>query len=133
VAHTGLNPSIWSSGLTESPSRRITKQGPAELRLALYQAANVARRHDPQLAEHYRRLMVERGHNHISANPAIARKLACRAWAIATTGRTCQPRDLDGNPISSKEATTLAAELTIPDEIRGRRRGHTRRGRLNPT
>ena len=99
VAHTGLNPSMWSSGLTESPSRRITKQGPAELRLALYQAANVARRHDPQLAEHYRRLMVERGHNHISANTAIARKLACRAWAIATTGRNYQTRDLDGNPI----------------------------------
>jgi transposase len=132
VAHTGLNPSMWSSGLTVSPSRRITKQGPAELRLALYQAANVARRHDPQLAEHYRRLMTERGHNHISANTAIARKLACRAWAIATTGRAYQPRDLDGNPISLSEATALAAGLAVPDDIRGRRRGHTRRGRLNP-
>ena len=131
VAHTGLNPSVWSSGLTESPSRRITKQGPAELRLALYQAANVARRHDPQLAEHYRRLMTERGHNHISANTAIARKLACRAWAIATSGQAYQPRDLDGSPISHNQATALAAELAIPDEIRGRRRGHTRRGRLN--
>ncbi|HUG08623.1 MAG TPA: transposase [Acidimicrobiia bacterium] len=133
VAHTGLNPSMWSSGLTESPSRRITKQGPAELRLALYQAANVARRHDPQLAEHYRRLMVERGHNHISANTAIARKLACRAWAIATTGRAYQPQDLNGNPISYAQATALAAELAVDDETRGRRRGHSRRGRLNPT
>jgi transposase len=133
VAHTGLNPSMWSSGLTESPSRRITKQGPAELRLALYQAANVARRHDPQLAGHYHRLMTERGHNHISANTAIARKLACRAWAIATTGRVYQPRDLDGNPISRYQATVLAAELAVPDDVRARRRGHTRRGRLNPT
>jgi transposase len=132
VAHTGLNPSTWSSGLTKSPSRRITKQGPAELRLALYQAANVARRHDPQLAGHYRRLMTERGHNHISANTAIARKLACRAWAIATTGRAYQPRDLDGNPISYQQAAALAAELAVPDDIRARRRGHTRRGRLNP-
>jgi transposase len=133
VAHTGLNPSMWSSGLTESPSRRITKQGPAELRLALYQAANVARRHDPQLADHYRRLMTERGHNHISANTATARKLACRAWAIATTSRAYQPRDLDGNPISYAQATTLAAGLAVPDDVRARRRGHTRRGRLNPT
>ena len=133
VAHTGLNPSMWSSGLTESPSRRITKQGPAELRLALYQAANVARRRDPQLAEHYRRLMVERGHNHISANTAIARKLACRAWAIATTGRVHETRDLDGNPISQNEAAALAADLAVPDAVRARRRGHTRRGRLNPT
>lgn len=132
VAHTGLNPSMWSSGLTESPSRRITKQGPAELRLALYQAANVARRHDPELADHYRRLMTERGHNHISANTATARKLACRAWAIATTGRAYQPRDLDGNPVSYDRATTLAADLAVPDDIRRRQRGHTRRGRLNP-
>jgi transposase len=133
AAHAGLNPSTWSSGLTEAPSRKITKQGPAELRLALYQAANVARRRDPQLAEFYRRLMTERGHNHISANTAVARKLACRAWAIATTGRRYQPRDLDGNPISLDDAAALAVELAVPEHIRSRRRGHTRRGRLNPT
>jgi transposase len=133
TAHAGLNPSMWSSGLSEAPSRRITKQGPAELRLALYQAANVARRRDPQLAAHYRRLMVERGHNHISATTATARKLACRAWAIATTGRSYQPRDLDGNPLSLTEAAALAAELAVGDDIRSRTRGHTQRGRLNPS
>ncbi len=133
TAHAGLNPSMWSSGLSESPSRRITKQGPAELRLALYQAANVARRRDPQLAEHYRRLMTERGHNHISANTAVARKLACRAWAIATTGHPYQPRDLDGTPLTLADAARLATELAVPDQIRARTRGHSRRGRLNPT
>lgn len=133
TAHAGLNPSVWSSGLTEAPSRRITKQGPAELRLALYQSANVARRHDPQLAEHYRRLMCERGHNHISANTAVARKLACRAWAVATTSRAYEPRDLDGEPITVERATQLANELTVPNDVRSRTRGHTRRGRLNPT
>jgi len=133
AAHAGLNPSMWSSGLTEAPSRRITKQGPAELRLALYQAANVARRRDPQLAEHYRRLMCERGHNHISANTAVARKLACRAWAIATTAKPYEPRDLDGNPVTLDQAAQLAAGLEIPAEIRRRTRGNSRRGRLNPT
>lgn len=133
TAHAGLNPSMWSSGLSESPSRRITKQGPAELRLALYQAANIARRRDPQLAEHYRRLMTERGHNHISANTAVARKLACRAWAIATTGNPYQPRDLDGTPLTLPEAAHRAAELAVPDQIRARTRGQSRRGRLNPT
>jgi transposase len=132
-AHAGLNPSMWSSGLTEAPSRPITKQGPAELRLALYQSANVARRHDPQLGEHYRRLMCERGHNHVSANTAVARKLACRAWAVATNDRPYETRDLDGNPITLDQATRLADELTVPDHIRARTRGHTRRGRLNPT
>ena len=48
--------------------------------------ANVARRRDPQLAEFYRWLMTERGHNHISATTAVARK-RLRAWAIATSGR----------------------------------------------
>ncbi len=133
AAHAGLNPSMWASGLSESPSRRITKQGPAELRLALYQAANVARRRDPQLAAHYRRLMVERGHNHISATTAIARKLACRAWAIATKAQPYQPRDLDGNPLSLTDAADLAVELAVPDDVRARTRGHTQRGRLNPT
>jgi transposase len=133
VAHTGLNPSMWSSGLSEAPSRKITKQGPAELRLALYQAANVARRRDPQLAVHYPRLMVERGHNHISANTAVARKLACRAWAIATTGRPYQPRDLNGEPIGHDDAVELAVSLAVTDEVRSRTRGHSRRGRLNPT
>jgi transposase len=132
AAHTGPNPSMWSSGLTEAPSRRITKQGPAELRLALYQAANVARQRDPQLAEHYRRLMTERGHHHISANTAVARKLACRAWAIATTSQPYEPRDLDDNPVSYDHAAALATELAVDDETRSRRRGHTRRGRLNP-
>ena len=131
AAHCGLNPSVWESGLTEAPSRPITKQGPAELRLALYQAANVARRRDPQLAEHYRRLMTERGHNHISANTAVARKLACRAWAIATTRRAYQPRDLEGNAISLADAVALAVELTVPDEVRSRRRGRAKKGRLN--
>ncbi|MCP3912590.1 MAG: IS110 family transposase, partial [Actinomycetia bacterium] len=133
TAHAGLNPSMWSSGLSESPSRRTTKQGPAELRLALYQAANVARRRDPQLAAHYRRLMTERGHNHISANTAVARKLTCRAWAIATTGQPYEPRDLDGNPLTLADAARLATELAVPDQIRARTRGHSRRGRLNPT
>lgn len=132
VAHTGLNPSMWSSGLTESPSRRITKQGPAELRLALYQAANVARRHDPQLADHYRRLMTERGHNHISANTAITTKARLPSLGIATTGRVYQTRDLDGNPVSYDQATALAAQLVVPDDVRARRRGYTRRARLNP-
>lgn len=76
--------------------------------------------------------MTERGHNHISANTAVARKLACRVWAIATTGRPYQPRDLEGNPISYTQATEMALELAIDPDIRSRRRGHARKGRLNP-
>jgi transposase len=50
ASYVGLNPSTWSSGTVSQPSRAITKEGPAVLRLAFFQAANGARRQDPQLA-----------------------------------------------------------------------------------
>jgi hypothetical protein len=107
-----LNPSNWESGLTASPSRKITKEGPPALRLAYYQAANIARRHDPDLAAHYYTLMVTRRHNHISANCAIARKLAGRAWAVLQTGQPYVLRDLDGNPVDWHTATATAIATT---------------------
>lgn len=130
-AFVGLNPSNWESGLSASPSRPITKEGPPELRLAYYQAANVARRHDPQIAAHYRTLMVERRHNHIKANCAIARKLVCRAWAVLDRGEPYEIRDLEGNSIDQATATTLAVELAVPDDVRRRSRSRVGRGRLS--
>jgi Transposase IS116/IS110/IS902 family len=129
----GLNPSNWSSGQMESPSRAITKEGPPVLRLAFYQAANVARARDPQLAEFYRRLMVERGHCHTKANCALARKLVARTWATITRGTPYQLRDLDGTPLTRRQATKLAADLAVPDDVRRRTRARsaaTHRARL---
>lgn len=126
----GLNPSNWESGLTEAPSRPITKEGPPALRLAYYQAANVARRRDPALAAHYRKLRVERRHTHMQANCAIARKLAARTWAVLNTGQPYQHRDLDGNPINQADAAALAESLAVPTDIQRRTRA-SRRGRLD--
>ncbi len=97
-AYVGVNPSNWSSGETAQPSRAITKEGPAALRLAFYQAANVARTLDPQLAAFYRKLMVERGHCHAQATCAVARKLVARTWATISTGSPYELRDLDARP-----------------------------------
>jgi transposase len=133
AAFIGLNPSNWESGLSASPSRPITKEGPPALRLAYYQAANVARRHDPALAAHYRKLMVERHHNHIKANTAVARKLACRTWAVLDSGQPYQLRDLDGNPIDTEEAKAICATLAVPQDVRQRSRAHQQRGRLSPS
>ena len=132
-AYVGLNPSNWSSGLTTQPSRAITKEGPEELRLALYQAANVARTIDPQLADTYRRLMTARGHCHTKATCALARKLAARIWAVLTTGQPYELRDLEGNPITRRQAKELAASLAVAEEVRRRARARstaTHRGRL---
>jgi transposase len=132
-AFVGLNPSNWSSGTMESPSRAITKEGPPALRLAFYQAANVARTVDPQLAAFYRRLMLERGHCHTQANCAVARKLVARTWATITTGSPYELRDLDGQAITRRQAKTLAAALAVPDDVRRRTRARsaaTHRARL---
>ncbi len=131
AAFVGFDPSRWESGLTASRSRHISKEGPAALRLAYYQAANVARRHDPQLAEHYRRLMVERNHNHISACCAVARKLVCRAWSVIETATPYETRDLDGTPLDKTTATRRAGELAVPSDVRARRRAHQQRSRLD--
>ena len=131
AAFVGLDPSRHESGLTASRSRHITKQGPPALRLVYYQGANVARRHDPQLAEHYRRLMVDRQHNHVSACCAIARKLVTRAWAVIETGKPYEIRDLDGTPIDQLAATRRCAELAVPDDVRRRRRAHQQQSRLD--
>jgi hypothetical protein len=98
---------------------------PTVLRLAFYQAANVARTHDPQLADFYRRLMVERGHCHTKANCAVARKLVARTWATIVSGASYELRDLNGTPITRREATKLAAALAVPDDIRRRTRAHS--------
>jgi len=132
-AMVGLNPSNWASGTMSSPSRAITKEGPPVLRLAFFHAANVARTVDPQLAAFYRRLMVERGHCHTQANVAVARKLVARTWATLTTGSPYQLRDLDGRPVTRRQAKALAAELAVPDDVRRRARAHsaaTHRARL---
>lgn len=134
AAFVGLNPSNWESGLMASPSRPLTKEGPPELRLAFYQAANIARRHDPQLAAFYWRLMVERHHNHVKATCAVARKLVARVWATLNTGQPYQLRDLDGNLIGWGSATTLAGTWAVPDDVRRRARARSaacKRGRLS--
>jgi hypothetical protein len=75
-AYTGLVPRQNSSGEVRKGGR-ISKAGPSVLRWALYLAADVARQWDPQLADLYRRLMVERGHTHTRR---------CARWQAISSG-----------------------------------------------
>jgi transposase len=126
AAYVGLAPSSWSSGTVRQPSRAISKEGPAVLRLAFYQAANAARRVDPQLAAFYHRLMVERGHGHTQATVAVARKLAERTWTVLHRGTNYQLRDLEGAPITERAAKRLILEqFTVADTVCARARAHT--------
>jgi Transposase and inactivated derivatives len=126
ASYVGITPSNWSSGTVVQPNRAITKEGPPVLRLAFYQAANVARSHDPQLAEFYYRLMVHRGHTHTQACVAVARKLVERTWTVLRRAQPYQLRDLDGNPITQRAAKQLIKDhYTVDQQTRARARAHT--------
>ncbi|MGI8722405.1 MAG: IS110 family transposase [Geodermatophilaceae bacterium] len=126
ASYVGMTPSMWSSGTVVQPSRAITKEGPPVLRLAFYQAANGARRVDPQLAAFYQHLMVERGHCHTQANVAVARKLIERTWTVLTRGQPYQFRDLDDEPITRATAKDFARnKYAVPEAIRTRARARS--------
>jgi hypothetical protein len=76
--------------------------------------------------------MVQRRHHHISATSTVARKLACRAWAVLDSGQPYQLRDLDGSPIDGEQAKAICASLAVPPDVRRRSRAHHQRGRLSP-
>jgi transposase len=120
-AYTGLVPREDSSGEFRRRGR-ISKAGPAVLRWALYLAADVARQWDPQLAELYRRLMVQRGKTHTQALCAVASHLAGRIWAVSRERRDYQWRDLEGNPITREQAHQIAQSLRVDPETRARLR-----------
>lgn len=119
--YTGLVPRESSSGQLQRRGR-MSKAGPSVLRWALYLAADVARQWDPQLAELYRRLMVERGRSHTQALCAVAGHLVARIWAVVRENRPYQWRDLDGCPISRDQARALARSLAVDRETRARLR-----------
>jgi transposase len=126
ASYVGITPSNWSSGTVTQPSRRITKEGPAVLRLAFYQAAGAARRADPALAAFYHRLMSHRGHCHTQASVAVARKLVERSWTVLDRGTPYQLRDLDGTPITERAAKALIAQrFTVDDDVRARARARS--------
>ena len=126
ASYVGITPSNWSSGTMAQPSRAITKEGPAVLRLAFYLAGNAARRTDPQLAALYYRLMVERAHCHTQATVAVARKLVERTWTVLHRNRPYQLRDLDNQPITTRAAKKLIADrFTVPEAVRARGRAHS--------
>ena len=124
--YVGITPSNWSSGTMHQAKRTITKEGPAPLRLAFYQAAGVARTMDPQLAQFYYRMMTERGQCHTQAVIGVARKLAERTWKTLTTGEPYQLRGPGGQPVTARAARQIIAEqFMLTPAQRAKSRSHT--------
>jgi transposase len=84
VAYLGLDPRVRQSGSGEARHGRISKQGPAQARAALVEAAQQAMRQPGPLRAFGARVRARRGYQ--VAAVAVARKLACLAWCLLTRG-----------------------------------------------
>jgi transposase len=81
VAQAGLDPRPYESGSSVHPPRRISKQGNARLRTALFLPALCAVQHDPNIKAFYESLLV-RGKAKMQAITAVMRKLLHAIWGM---------------------------------------------------
>jgi transposase len=79
TAYAGFDPVEDSTGERRRMGS-ISKQGSRLLRSLLVEAGQVAARHDDELGQVYRRLLVRRGH--ATAKVAVARRLLVRAFIM---------------------------------------------------
>jgi len=115
----GLFPRQNESGGVERPGQKIGKGGNDRAKRDLVLAADVARTVDPELAQVYYRMMVEKGKHHRQALCAVATRLVNRIHAIMKRGRPYQLRDLNGNQINVVEAKKLIRDrFTVPAAVR---------------
>jgi transposase len=81
VAQAGLDPRPQESGTSLRAPRRISKQGNANLRAALFMPALAAIRKDPHVNAFYQALLA-RGKRKMQAITAVMRKLLHAIWGI---------------------------------------------------
>ncbi len=124
----GVVPGSRQSSDVETKGLRMTKAGPSIMRMALYQAGDIGRRWDPQLAAVYYREMVYHGKNHRQAMGAVMSHLGARVFTVLKEDRPYEMRDVNGNPISKKEARMLIlSQYHVPEDIRRERRRRARK------
>jgi transposase len=130
--YTGVVPGANQSADTEGKGLRMTKAGPAMMKRALFQAGDIGRRYDPQLAYLYYREMVNHGKTHLQAMGAVMSHLGARILAVLRDNKPYEIRDIQGQPVSKREATAIVhSGYTVPESVRRvRRRRKSNGGRL---
>jgi len=124
----GVVPGARQSSDVEAKGLRMTKAGPSIMRMALYQAGDIGRRWDPQLAAVYYREMVYHGKNHRQAMGAVMSHLGARVLRVLKQDRPYEMRDVAGSPISKNEARKLVlSEYHVSEDIRRERRRRNRK------
>ncbi len=81
VAYAGIDPSVYQTGQFQASEAHMSKRGSPYLRHALWMAASVAIKHDPQLQAYYQRKR-EEGKAHGVALGAVCRKLIARVYVV---------------------------------------------------
>lgn len=99
VAHSGLDVRYVSSGTSVHKVPRISKQGNAHMRRALYMPALVAVRHDPHVRAFYEQLLAA-GKRPLQALVAVMRKLLHAIYGMLKTNT-----DFDGSKFRRLPAT----------------------------
>jgi transposase len=117
----GFYPETDATGSSDRKGTAMSKEGPGLLRRDLFLAADIFRRVDPYGARMYYDQMANKGKHHNSALCVVAnRALLPRLVAVVRERRPYEFRDLEGNPISKKQARELAAQFQVPEEVRAR-------------
>lgn len=88
-AYVGIDPKIIQSGQMDIKGK-MTKRGNPVLRQALFLAAFVASKHDPELKIYYEKKRAE-GKHHTHAVCTVARKMCERIYSTVTQNRLYQP------------------------------------------
>jgi hypothetical protein len=99
-SYAGLDRRASETGGTDRKGQPMSKAGPSVLRAVFFQAANAARRQDPQLARIYYLQMTERGATHLKACCVVAGHLAERAWTVLHRGTPYVICDNNGSPVT---------------------------------
>jgi transposase len=91
VAYIGLDCRVHQSGTSVKGKGFISKRGNHRLRSILFNAAFVARQHNPELKTYFEKKTGE-GKHYLSALTAVERKLIHIIWAVWTRGTPFESR-----------------------------------------
>jgi transposase len=97
LAYAGMDPRVRKSGQW-SGKIKMSKRGSAALRTALYQAASMARLHEPRLAQIYNRHRQLMNKHHGVAISHVARKLVGIIYAVCARGQSYDPSKICAQP-----------------------------------
>ncbi len=127
---SGMIPFSRQSGEAQARGLHITQAGPDLIKATAFMDANVARLYDPQIAAIYYDQMVNRGKHHLQAVCACATHLLDRIYVILKEERPYELRDVDGRPVTKRQARAICvAQYRVPDEIRRRNNVRQRKAR----